>query len=276
MPAVHVVRTALLAAAVAACGRSPAEAPPQAPRPPGLPTALRVSSAGVEGEYPVPDDDPSPNLTLHLVDGDPAAGWHPDGVARLEVAEAELVRVEILQEGVSSLRWRPLHADGEGLRAGPWKEVDLSRVAAVGGGPWRRFNAGVEQIRGIELEVPSSGPSTSIGEIRLVGHAAAPDEGVRSTRWVALTSSTPDGPFPLAAEQVEALDPPRCTVRIGGVEHRVTEEGCAVDGDEVTLQVEGAGGAVQARQFRVRPISSCVALIDGHPYTRCGPPVVTR
>jgi hypothetical protein len=265
---------ALALALAPGCGTSAVEAPPEpAPRPDGVPVALPVLSAGVEGEYPIAQDADAPNLTLHLVDGDPATAWRPVGVARIEVGAAELSAIELVHTGVQALRWRPLHAEGEALVPGAWSDVDLTQVATVGEGPWQRFTARPERaVRGIELEAPSPSDAASIGELRLTGAPAAPEAGVRSTRWVAVTSSTADGPFQRAADQVEAVDPARCMVWIDGVEHRGTEQTCRDEGERVSIGIEpDGGGEPTTHELTVRALSGCFGLIDGRPYTRCAP-----
>ena len=88
------------------CGSAPEPLADPAPTPPAS-TSLRVRSAGVAGEYPLPDD-VGASLTLHLIDGDVATAWRPTGVARLEVDAGELRWIEILQTGIQRVRWRPL------------------------------------------------------------------------------------------------------------------------------------------------------------------------
>jgi hypothetical protein len=271
----------IVAVGLAACGAPTGPSEPPAPRPEGVPVALRVLSAGVEGEYPVSDaDDTGP--TLHLVDGDPATTWLPRGVARLEVAAAGLSSIELVHTGVRRLRWRPLLAEGEELRPGPWSEVDLEHAAMVGTGPWQRFTARPEAaVRGVEVEAVDAGAGASIGELRLAGVPAAPDDGVRSTRWVAMASSTPDGPFQRGAHRFDAVDPARCTVWVDGVEHRGTVSSCHVDGEQVTVGVLPPQGETPSvgepepivHQLRIREVGPCFALIDGMPFTRCSPPL---
>ncbi|MEZ4241607.1 MAG: hypothetical protein R3F59_36760 [Myxococcota bacterium] len=270
---------------------SPPEPAPEglAPRPAEVPVALRVRSAGVAGEYPVPHEDP-PDLTLWLVDGDPATAWHPRGIARIEVAPAVLTSIELAQQGVQALRWRGLFAEADVLRPGAWRDVDLSHTAAVGEGPWQRFTAHAEQeVRGIELEVTQTdGPEAAIAELRLVGNPDAPDDGVRGTRYTAVASTTADGPFQRQPEQVDALDPARCAIWIDGAEQRGTENTCEVGEGWFYLGIpregaprskrRGAGGDpteaddAEWRRFLLDDVGGCFALVDGFPYTRCAPP----
>jgi hypothetical protein len=257
---------------------------------------LEIALAGTVGEFPRPAER---YPTLMAVDGRPETAWVVRGTGHFELADAQIVAMELVPGFAKSestwknnrrptkIRWRAiLPHDEPGKRGsieyGPWTEVSLSPPEALPSSPFVRvpLSDGSSAMRGIELEVLSATPKQRsddicISEVRLLGRQEAPEPETRS-QWRFTASAYMAGPdFDRLSAPFDQIDFEACKYLHDGT-------GGGGPSFEGKCRKEGGGWRLTGQQSesdgpttpvdRIVPFTAvgrCLALIDGWPFSRC-------